>query len=147
MSLNLNLALIIEKCHVLEFSLVIFGFWFQDSRNDLELDIFQSLRPISSPVTKINWNWCPICPNWQKNGHFQSISRVPENSWKFPGMMKFRNSVLKIKFLDINWLGFMPYMLISVKTKSENNKNNWWINFDLKFFFGRAWKLLFFKSF
>ena len=116
MSLNLNLALIIEKCHVFELSLVIFGFWFQDSRNDLELDIFQSLRPNSSSVTKIKWNWCPISPNWQKTGHFQSISRVPENSWKFPGMMKFLNSVLKIKFLDINWVGFIPYMLISVKT-------------------------------
>ena len=96
--------------------LLVFGFWFQDSRNDLELGIFQSLRPNSSSVTKIKLNWCPICQNWQKNGHFQAISRVPENFWKFPGMMKFWNSVLKIKFLDINWVGFIPYMLKSVKT-------------------------------
>ena len=116
MSLNLNLALIIEKFHVFKSSLVIFGFWFQDSRNDLELVIFELLRPNWSSVTKIKWNWCPICQNWQKIGHFQAISRVPENSWKFPGMMKCWNSVLKIKFLDINWVGFIPYMLISVKT-------------------------------
>ena len=116
MSLNLNLALIIEKCHDFELSLVISGFWFQDSRNNLELGIFQLLRPNSSSVTKIKWNLCPICQNWQKFDQFQAISRVPENSWKFPGMMKFWNSVLKIKFLDINWLGFIPYMFISVKT-------------------------------
>ena len=116
MSLNLNLALILEKCHVFKSSLVIFGFWFQDSRNDLELVIFELLRPNWSSVTKIKWNRCPICQNWQKIGHFQAISRVPENSWKFPGMMKCWNSVLKIKFLDINWVGFIPYMLISVKT-------------------------------
>ena len=116
MSLNLNLALIIEKCHVFELSLVIFGFWFQDSRNDLELVIFELSRPNWSSVTKIKWNRCPICQNWQKIGHFQAISRVPENSWKFPGMMKCWNSLLKIKFLDINWVGFIPYMLISVKT-------------------------------
>ena len=116
MSLNLNLALIIEKCHVFELSLVIFGFWFQNSKNNLELGIFQLLRPNSSSVTKIKWNLCPICQNWQKFDQFQAISRVPENSWKFPGMMKFLNSVLKIKFLDINWVGFIPYMLISVKT-------------------------------
>ena len=65
-------------------------------------DIFQLLRPNSSSVTKIKWNLCPICQNWQKFDQFQTISRVPENSWKFPGMMKFLNSVLKIKFLDIN---------------------------------------------
>ena len=116
MSLNLNLALILEKCHVFKSSLVIFGFWFQDSRNNLELGIFQLLRPNSSSVTKIKWNLCPICQNWQKFDQFQAISRVPENSWKFPGMMKFLNSVLKIKFLNINWVGFIPYMLISVKT-------------------------------
>ena len=79
-------------------------------------DIFQLLRPNSSSVTKIKLNWCPICQNWQKNGHFQAISRVPENFWKFPGMMKFWNSVLKIKFLDINWVGFIPNILILVKT-------------------------------
>ena len=79
-------------------------------------DIFQLLRPNSSSVTKIKWNLYPISQNWQKFDQFQAISRVPENSWKFPGMMKFLNSVLKIKFLDINWVGFIPYMLISVKT-------------------------------
>ena len=65
---------------------------------------------------KTEWEKYPICWNWQKIGHFQAISRVPENFWKFPGMMKFWNSVLKIKFLDINWVGFIPYMLKSVKT-------------------------------
>ena len=113
----MNLALIIEKCHDFELSLVISGFWFQDSRNNLELGIFQLLRPNSSSVAKIKWNLCPICQNWQKFDQFQAMSRVPENSWKFPGMMKFLNSVLKIKFLDINWVGFIPYMLISVKTR------------------------------
>ena len=34
--------------------------------------------------------------------NFQARPRVPENFWKFPGMMEFQNSVLKIKFLDIN---------------------------------------------
>ena len=116
MSLNWNLALILDKCHFSKLFLVTFGFWFQDSRNDLELVIFELLRPNWSSVTKIKWNWCPICQNWQKIGQFQVISRIPENSWKFPGMMKFLNSVLKIKFLDINWVGFIPYMLISVKT-------------------------------
>ena len=63
-------------------------------------DIFQLLRPNSRSVTKIKLNWCPICQNWQKIGHFHAISRVPENFWKFPGMMKFWNPALKIKFLD-----------------------------------------------
>ena len=79
-------------------------------------DIFQLLRPNSSSVTKIKLNWCPICQNWQKNGHFQALSRVPEIFWKFPGMMKFWNNVLKIKFLGMNWVGLMPYKLILVKT-------------------------------
>ena len=79
-------------------------------------DILQLLRANSSSVTKIELNWYPICQNWQKIGHFQATSRVPENFWKFPGMMKFWNSVLKIKFLDINWVGLIPYMLKSVKT-------------------------------
>ena len=78
-------------------------------------ELFQFLRPNSGSVTKIDLNWCLICQNWQKIGQFQAISRVPENSWKFPGMMKFLNSALKIKFLDINWVGFIPYMLKSVK--------------------------------
>ena len=77
-------------------------------------DISQLLGPNSSSVTKIKLNWCPICQNWQKKGHFQAISRVPANFWKFPVMMKFWNSVLKIKFLGINWVGFIPYMLILV---------------------------------
>ena len=74
-------------------------------------DIFQLLRPNSSSVTKIKLNWCPICQNWQKNGHFQAISRVPKNFWKFPGIMKFWDFVSKINCLDINWVG-----LTSVKT-------------------------------
>ena len=86
------------------------------TRDDFKKWHFLSLRPNLSSVTKIKWNRCPICQNWQKIGQFQAISRVPENSWKFPGMMKFLNSVLKIKFLDINWVGFIPYMLKSVKT-------------------------------
>ena len=116
MSVNLNLALITEKCPIP-------GYFWNPGIKIQKLpeiiqnhDIFQLLRPNSSSVTKIKWNWCPICQNWQKIGHFQAISRVPENSWKFPGMMKCWNSVLKIKFLDINWVGFIPYMLISVKT-------------------------------
>ena len=116
MSLNLNLALIIEKCP-------ISGYFWNPGIKIQKLpeiiqnhDIFQSLRPNSSSVTKIKWNLCLIYPNWQKIGHLKAISRVPENSCKFPGMMKFWNSVLKIKFLDINWLGFTPYILISVKT-------------------------------
>ena len=36
-------------------------------------DIFQLLRPNSSSVTKIKLNWCPICQNLQKIGHFQAI--------------------------------------------------------------------------
>ena len=116
MSLNLNLTLIIEKCPIPD------NFWnpgikIQKLPEIIQnFDIFQLLRPNSSSVTKIEWNLCPICQNWQKFDQFQAISRVSENSWKFPGMMKFLNSVLKIKFLDINWVGFIPYMLISVKT-------------------------------
>ena len=116
MSLNLNLALITEKCPIP-------GYFWNPGIKIQKLpeiiqnhDIFQLLRPNSSSVTKIKWNLCPICQNWQKFDQFQAISRVPENSWKFPGMMKFLNSVLKIKFLDINWVGFIPYMLKSVKT-------------------------------
>ena len=51
-------------------------------------DIFQLLRPNSRSVTKIKWNWCPTCQDWQKIYQSQAISRVPENSWKFQGMMK-----------------------------------------------------------
>ena len=80
------------------------------------MGIFQLLRPNSSSVTKIKWNRCPICQNWQKIGQFQAISRVPENSWKFPGMIKFWNSRLKFKFFDINWVRFIPHMLKSGKT-------------------------------
>ena len=116
MSLNLNLALVIEKCPIP-------GYFWNPGIKIQKLpeiikkqEIFQLLRSNSSSVTKIKWNRCPICQNWQKIGQFQAISRVPENSWKFPGMMKFLNSVLKIKFLDINWVGFIPYILKSVKT-------------------------------
>ena len=52
--------------------------------------------------TKVKLNWCPTRQNWQKDSHFQAKSRVPENFWKFPGMMKFWNSVFRIKFLVIN---------------------------------------------
>ena len=41
---------------------------------------------------------------------------LAKNIRKFPGMMKFWNSGLKIKFLDINWVELTPYMLNSVKT-------------------------------
>ena len=101
-------------------------------------DIFQLLRTKSSSVTKNKWNWCPICPNWQKIGHFQAISRVPENSWKFPGMMKFLNSVLKIKFLDINWVGFIPYMLISVKTSQFQGTSG--ILFEFAWIWLNGWR-------
>ena len=66
-----------------------------------------------SPIKLI---WCPICQNWPKIGNFQAISRVPEKFWKFPRMMKFWNSMLKIKFLDIYCVGLIPYMLKLVKT-------------------------------
>ena len=79
-------------------------------------DIFKFLKQNSCLVTKIKPNWCPTHQNWQKNSHFQAKSRVPENFWKFPGLIEFWNSVMKIKFLDINWKGFIPYMLKSVKT-------------------------------
>ena len=82
-------------------------------------DIFQSLRPNSSSVTKIELHWCPIRQNWEKFGRFQAISRVPEISWKFPGMMKFWNSVLKIKFLIKNWVGNIPCMLKSVTSQFQ----------------------------
>ena len=74
-------------------------------------DIFQLLRPNSSSVTKIKLNWCPICQNWQKNGHFQAISRVPENFWKFPGLIEFLNLASKIKFRDKSWVGNKPHTL------------------------------------
>ena len=61
-------------------------------------------------------NWYQICQNGQNIVHFQRNSRVPHDSLKIPGMMKFWNSVLKIKLLDTNWVGFIPYMLISVRT-------------------------------
>ena len=91
MSLNLNLALITKKCPIP-------GYFWNPGIKIQKLpeiiqnhDIFQLLRPNSSSVTKIKWNLCPICQNWQKFDQFQAISRVPENSWKFPGMMKFLN--------------------------------------------------------
>ena len=110
MSLNLNLALILEKCHVFKSSLVIFGFLFQDWWN------FGIPHWKSCSRQKNEWEKYPICWNWQKVGHFQAISRVPENFWKFPGMIKLWSSGLKIKFLDINWVELTPYMLNSVKT-------------------------------
>ena len=65
---------------------------------------------------KIEWKIYPTCQTCQKLVHFQRSSRVPDNSLKIPGMMKFWNSRLKFKFFDINWVGFIPYMLKSVKT-------------------------------
>ena len=58
-------------------------------------------------MTKINWKNL-IC-------QFQRHSRVPGNSRKIPGMMKFLNFVLKIKFLDIIWEGKVTYILNLVK--------------------------------
>ena len=61
---------------------------------------FLILRLNSCRVTK--WNQAELMPNTSKLakiGHFQSISRVPENFWKLLGMMKFWNSVLKMEFL------------------------------------------------
>ena len=70
----------------------------------------------SNSWLKPEWEKYPIRWNCQKIGHFQAIFRVPESFWKFSRMMKLWNSVLKIKFLDINWVGLIPYMLKSVKT-------------------------------
>ena len=50
-----------------------------------------------------------------KNGHFQAISRVPENFWKFPGLMKYWNFALKMKFLDKNWVGKISHILKMVQ--------------------------------
>ena len=117
MSLNLNLALIIEKCPIP-------GYFWNPGIKIQKLpeiiqnhDIFQLLRPNSSSVTKIKWNWYPICQIWPKNGRFQGNSRVPGNSWKIPGMMDFINSALKIKFFDKNWVGKIPYTLKLAKTR------------------------------
>ena len=46
----------------------------------------------------------------------RAISWIPGNFWKFSGMMEFGNSVLKIKFLHINWVGLITYILKSVRT-------------------------------
>ena len=77
---------------------------------------FQILHWKSSSLTKIEWEICHIYWNQSKLANSRAISRVPGNFWRFPGMVKFWNSVLKIKFLDINWVGIIPYMLKSVKT-------------------------------
>ena len=66
--------------------------------------IFLFLRPNSYSVTKIQLNWCPWCQNWLEIGYFQAISRVPENFWKFPGLIENLNFALKIKFLTkVEW--------------------------------------------
>ena len=86
---------------------------FQDSGSALELasfDWYQHIGYESHSVYAKKLDFQHIISK------FQAISRVPENFWKFPGMIKFWNSVLKIMFLDINWVGFILYMLISVKT-------------------------------
>ena len=93
---------------------------FQSSRQFLEdsrIDGILEFR-IENHVLgqKLSWKSTLYVKIGKKIGHFQAIIRVPENFWKFPGMMKFWNSVLKIKFLDINWVGFISYMLKSVKT-------------------------------
>ena len=83
--------------------------------------IFQFWGQIHVQGQKLCWidastNWCPICQNFPKICNFQVISRVPENFWKFPGMMEFLNSMLKIKFLDKRWVGKIPHMLKAAKT-------------------------------
>ena len=45
--------------------------------------------------SKNEWEKHPIHWNWQKIGHFQAISRVPGNFWKFPGLMEYLNFALK----------------------------------------------------
>ena len=68
---------------------------------------FLFLRPNLYSVTKIEL----ICQNWLKIGFLQAISRVPENFWKFPGLMEYLNLALKIKFLDKSWVGKIPHTL------------------------------------
>ena len=77
---------------------------------------FQILYWKLSSLTKNEWKSYPICWNQLRLDKSRAISRIPENFWKFPRMMKYLNSVLKIKFLDKNWVGFILYMLISAKT-------------------------------
>ncbi len=116
MSLNLNFALTIKKCHV---QMPIPGQYpeFQETSGSFqEWWNFEILYWKSSSLTENEWKRYPICWNQLKLANSRATSRVPENFWKFPGMMEFWNSVFKIKFLDINWVGFIPYMLKSVKT-------------------------------
>ena len=100
---------------------------------------------------KNEWERYPRRWNWQKIGHFQAISTLPENFWKFPGMMKFWNSGLKIKFLDINWVGLIPCMLKSVKTSqfqgTSGTKSIDELILTWKFFFWLHIKVAYFQSF
>ena len=77
---------------------------------------FGILHSKSSSKLKIEWEKYPIPWNCQKIGNFQGNSRVPDNSLKIPGMMKFWNSGLLIMFLDKNWVGRTPYSLKLTKT-------------------------------
>ena len=45
----------------------------------------------------IRSNWYQISQIGQKRVHFQRNFRVPDNSWKIPGIMDLWNSALKIK--------------------------------------------------
>ena len=89
-------------------------FWIFDQTkypDYLNITLFSFLWSDWTSVTKIKWNWYPMCQIWPKNGRFQGNSRVSGNSWKIPGMMDFINSTLKIKFFDKNWVGKIPYTL------------------------------------
>ena len=117
MSLNWNLT---QKLKNWNFSGIPDIFWIWDKKRYLgylKITLFSFLWSDSSSVTKIKWNWYPICQIWPKNGRFQGNSRVPGNSWKIPGMMDFINSALKIKFFDKNWVGKIPYTLKLAKTR------------------------------
>ena len=100
--LNFEFCLKNGKCHVFN----VFRYHlFQNpkiTRDIKKYKIFPFLRQNSWYMTKIKLNQCPICQNWQKNCNFQAISRVLENFWKFPGMVKYLYSVFRIKFLDMN---------------------------------------------
>ena len=95
--------------------LMISGPWipeFQDSGSDLELASFNWYQHIgyesrSFYVKKLDFQ--------HRISKFHHSWKLPEIFWNSGYCLKFWYSVLKIKFLDINWVGCIPYMLISVK--------------------------------
>ena len=86
---------------------------------------------------KIPFTWI-----WQKIVHFQRNSRVPDNSWKIPGMMEFLNSTLKIKFYAKNWVKKISYTpnlpkLVHFQRSSRGPDNSWEIPGMMKFWNSR----------